>query len=176
MELNELIKDLALRQKKGLHFIMASVVIWSGVLAVYLTNLGMVHKNMLAFCCTTVLMPLAVGLSKLLGIEFSSKSNPLSKAGILFSVNQMLYILIAMWMLAAVPDKMLMVYTMIFGAHLMPFSWLYSSKSYLIFSIAIPLLSLAVGLTCQPWILAAIMIAVQIVLSACLHFEVKRMA
>ena len=43
MELNELIKDLALRQKKGLHFILAYVVIWSGVLAVYLTNLSMVH-------------------------------------------------------------------------------------------------------------------------------------
>lgn len=38
-----MIKDLALRQKKGLHFIMASVLIWSGVLAVYLTNISMVH-------------------------------------------------------------------------------------------------------------------------------------
>lgn len=77
--------------------------------------------------------PLAWGLSKVLKIDFEGKGNPLSKAGILFSVNQMLYILIAMWVLSAVPEKMLMVYAMIFGAHLMPFSWLYRSRSYMVF-------------------------------------------
>ena len=77
--------------------------------------------------------PLAWGLSKVMKIDFEGKGNPLSKAGILFSVNQMLYILIAMWVLSAVPEKMLMVYAMIFGAHLMPFSWLYRSRSYMVF-------------------------------------------
>ena len=76
-----------------------------------------------------MLFPLAWGLSKALKIDFEGKGNPLTKAGILFSVNQMLYILIAMWVFSAVPEKMLMVYAMIFGAHLMPFSWL-SIRSY----------------------------------------------
>ena len=175
MNLDELIKDCSIRQKKGLHFILASVAIWAIVLAVHLTNFDMVQKNMLTFCCAAVLFPLAYGLSKLLGIDFSGKGNPLTKAGILFSVNQMLYILIAMWMLAAVPDKMLMVYAMIFGAHLMPFSWLYNSKTYLIFSIVIPVLALALGCLYQPWILAAVMFFVQIVNSICLYLEVKRL-
>ena len=131
MELNELQKDCARRQKRGLHFILASIVIWGMILAIQLTNLTTEQKNLAVFCCSAVLFPLAWGLSKMLKIDFEGKGNPLTKAGILFSINQMLYILIAMWVYAAVPEKMVMVYAMIFGAHLMPFSWLYQSNSYM---------------------------------------------
>ena len=96
-----------------------------------------------------------------------------SKAGILFSVNQMLYILIAMWVFAAVPEKMLMVYAMIFGAHLMPFSWLYQSRSYLVLSIVIPVLSLVLGLSCPPFVLAAVMVFVEAVFSFLLFRETR---
>jgi hypothetical protein len=113
-------------------------------------------------------------MSKVLNIDFEGKGNPLTKAGILFSVNQMLYILIAMWVYAAVPNKMLMVYSMIFGAHLMPFSWLYQSKSYLVMSIVIPILSLIIGLIYPPYVLAILMAAIEIVFSICLYIESKR--
>ena len=175
MELNELIKDCAYRQKKGLHFIISSIVIWLMILAVHLTNLTIEQKDILTFCCSAVLFPLAWMLSRALKIDFEGKGNPLTKAGILFSVNQMLYILIAMWALAAVPEKMLMVYAMIFGAHLMPFSWLYQSKSYLGFSIAVPILSLIVGLLYPPYILAAMMVIIETVFSICLYAECKRL-
>lgn len=175
MELNELIKDCSRRQKKGLHFIVASIVIWCLILAVHLTNLTIDLKNILTFCCSAVLFPLAWGVSKMLKIDFEGKGNPLSKAGILFSVNQIVYILIAMWVLAAVPEKMLMVYTMIFGAHLMPFSWLYQSKSYLICSILIPIMALIAGLLYPPYQLAAIMIPVEIAFSLSLYEECKQL-
>jgi hypothetical protein len=173
MELNELIKDCAQRQKRGLHFIMASVVIWGLILAVQLTDLTMEQKNLFTFCCSAVLFPLAWGLSKVLKIDFEGKGNPLTKAGILFSINQMLYILIAMWVFAAVPEKMLMVYAMIFGAHLMPFSWLYQSKGYLVFSIAIPILALIVGLMYAPFVLAIMMMVIEVVFSVWLYLESK---
>ena len=173
MELNELIKDCAQRQKRGLHFIMASVVIWGLILAIQLTDLTMEQKNLFTFCCSAVLFPLAWGLSKVLKIDFEGKGNPLTKAGILFSINQMLYILIAMWVFAAVPEKMLMVYAMIFGAHLMPFSWLYQSKGYLVFSIAIPILALIVGLMYAPFVLAIMMMVIEAVFSVWLYLESK---
>lgn len=173
-ELNELQKDCALRQKKGLHFILASIVIWSIILFVFLSNLTIEQKNLITFCCSAILFPLAWMLSKALKIDFQGKGNPLTKAGILFSINQMLYILIAMWVFAAVPDKMLMVYAMIFGAHLMPFSWLYQSRSYIIFSIFIPILSLIIGLTYPPSLLAALMILVEVFFSVCLYVECKK--
>ena len=172
MELNELIKDCARRQKEGLHFILTSILIWAMICAVHLTDMPINTKNLITFCCSAVLFPLAWMLSKILKIDFESKGNPLSKAGLLFSINQMLYILIVMWVFAAVPEKMVMVYAMVFGAHLMPFSWLYQSKSYLILSIIIPILSLFIGLMYPPYVLAALMTIIEIVFSVCLYLEV----
>ena len=174
MELHELIKDCSQRQKKGLHFILASVVIWAILFIVHLTNLSIEMKNLLTFCCSAILFPLAWMMSKLLKIDFEGKGNPLTKAGIIFSVNQMLYILIAMWVYAAVPEKMLMVYSMIFGAHLMPFSWLYQSRSYLVFSIVIPIATFLVGLFYPPLAVAVLMLVFEIVFSLCLYQECKR--
>lgn len=173
MELNELIKDCARRQKKGLHFILTSILIWAMICAVHLTDMPIDTKNLITFCCSAVLFPLAWMLSKVLKIDFEGKGNPLTKAGILFSINQMLYILIVMWVYAAVPEKMVMVYAMVFGAHLMPFSWLYDSRSYMVFSIVVPILSLIVGLIYPPAVLAALMIVIEAVFSACLYQECK---
>jgi hypothetical protein len=174
--LNELIKDCSRRQKKGLHFIMSSVVIWALILCVHFSSMNIELKNLITFCCSAVLFPLAWMLSKLLHIDFEGKGNPLTKAGIIFSINQMLYILIAMWVYAAVPEKMLMVYAMIFGAHLMPFSWLYNSKSYLVLSIFIPIAALVIGLLTTPWVLAAFMMVVELVFSILLHLECKKLS
>lgn len=175
MELNELIKDCARRQKKGLHFILTSILIWAMICAVHLTDMPIDTKNLITFCCSAVLFPLAWMLSKVLKIDFEGKGNPLTKAGILFSINQMLYILIVMWVYAAVPEKMVMVYAMVFGAHLMPFSWLYDSRSYMVFSIVVPILSLIVGLIYPPAVLAALMIVIEAVFSACLFQECKKL-
>ena len=175
MELSELHLDCARRQKKGLHFIVASIVIWGLILAVFLTDMTIQQKNLVTFCCSAVLFPLAWGLSKFLKIDFEGKGNPLTKAGIIFSVNQILYILIAMWVFAAVPEKMLMVYAMIFGAHLMPFSWLYQSRSYLVLSIVVPILALILGLYCAPYVLAMVMMGVEVVFAILLHFECKKL-
>lgn len=175
-QLQGLIKDCSRRQKKGLHFILASVVIWALLLVIHITHLSIEQKNLLTFCCSAILFPLAWALSRVLKIDFEGKGNPLTKAGIIFSVNQLLYILIAMWVFAAVPEKMLMVYAMIFGAHLMPFSWLYQSRSYMVFSIFIPIVTLIVGLFCQPAVLAALMLAIEIVFSLCLSHEVKQLS
>lgn len=174
MNLEELKKDCSIKQKKGIHFIMASVIIWSMVLIVQLTNLPIVTKNIFTFCCTATLMPISYLISKKLNIQFSDKTNPLNNLGILFSINQMIYILIPMWLLTAVPDKMLMVFAMVFGAHLLPFSWLYNSKSYITFSIVIPILSLIVGLNFANYILAVMMIMIEIIFSVLLSFENKK--
>ncbi len=175
MELNELIKDCACRQKKGLHFILTSILIWAMICAVHLTDMPIDTKNLITFCCSAVLFPLAWMLSKVLKIDFEGKGNPLTKAGILFSINQMLYILIVMWVYAAVPEKMVMVYAMVFGAHLMPFSWLYDSRSYMVFSIVVPILSLIVGLIYPPAVLAALMIVIEAAFSVCLFQECKKL-
>ena len=123
MELSELRRDCAVKQQRGMHFILASVFIWAGILSL---------------------------------------------------VNQILYLLIAMWVFDALPEKMLMVYAMIFGAHLMPYSWLYQSRSYMLLSILIPILALLVGLTQPPAVLAGMMLGIEVVFSLALVWENKK--
>ena len=171
--LNELRRDCAKQQKKGLHFILASIIIWVAIWIVHLTDLPIETKNILTFCVACPLMPLAWMISKLIHVDFQGKSNPLTSLGLLFSVNQILYILIAMWVFSAVPEKMLMVYAMIFGAHLMPYSWLYQSKSYMLMSIIVPILALAIGLLAQPHVLAFTMFGLENAFSVGLMMENK---
>jgi hypothetical protein len=108
-------------------------------------------------------------------VDFQNKENPLTDLGVLFSVNQILYLIIAMWVYPTVPDKMLMVIAMIFGAHLLPYGWLYKSKSYMALSVVIPILALVVGLMFEPYILAAMMLLIEILFSLLLFIEIKRM-
>ena len=143
---HELKLDCARQQKKGLHFILTSIVIWTLIFVVQLLPLSLPVKNALTFCASIPLCPMAYGISKLIKVDFQGKDNPLTSLGILFTVNQMIYLLIAMWVFSAVPGKLVMVYAMIFGAHLLPYGWLYLSKSYYVFAGVIPVLALIIGL------------------------------
>lgn len=175
MDLNALRRDCALKQKKGLPFILSSVVIWTAIMCVHLTGLPIQTKNLLTFCCTAPLVPMAFAVSKLIGVDFQGKSNPLNKLGLLFTLNQLLYLLIVMWVYADVPDKMVMTLAMVFGAHLLPYSWLYESRAYLVFAIAIPPVALILGLMFAPFVLAGVMIGVEILFNLLLWLEVRAM-
>lgn len=174
MTLDELRFDSAKAQKKGLHFILASVLIWQALTFVHLSELPILTKNLLTFCCATPLLPIAYGISKLIRVDFQHKSNPLTSLGLLFSLNQILYLLIAMWIYNAVSDKMLMVMAIIFGAHLLPYGWLYNSKAYYALSVVIPIVALFVGLTQPAYILAIVMTIIELLFSLRLWGEVKK--
>jgi hypothetical protein len=176
MNLEEMRLDSALKQKKGLHFILASVIIWSALLVIHLTTIPILTKNLFTFCFTAPLLPLAFMISKMIKVDFTNKNNPLTNLGILFSANQMLYLLIAMWIYNAVPEKMLMVLAMIFGAHLLPYSWLYKSKSYLVLSVLIPISVLIIGINFPAYVVAGFMIAVEIIFSGLLIIEFKKLS
>lgn len=175
MNLEEMRIDCAIKQKKGLHFMLASIFIWSAILIIHLTSLPILTKNLLTFCFAAPLMPLALLISKIIKVDFANKGNPLTSLGLLFSLNQMLYILIPMWVFPTVPEKMLMVYAMVFGAHLLPYGWLYKSKSYTVMAIIIPITVLVLGVLFQPVIVAGAMIAFQLVFNGQLYMEVKRL-
>ena len=167
--------DGALKQKKGLHFILASVILWIGLTVLHSTDLPILTKNLYTFFITAPLMPLAFLISKLIHVDFQNKGNPLTDLGILFSMNQMLYLIIAMWVFSAVPDRMLMVIAMIFGAHLLPYGWLYMSKSYMALSVFIPIFALIVGLNFEPYILAMSMTGIELLFSFLLMAELRNL-
>ena len=45
MDLHELRNNCSLKQKKGLHFIIASIIIWMAILCVHLTQMPILTKN-----------------------------------------------------------------------------------------------------------------------------------
>ncbi len=136
-QLNKLKKDAQETMRKGLPFVLASVVIWILILAVQFISNDIRTVNMCTFVCCCLLMPLAILFAKIVKADiFKKMVNPLNRLALLCTLNQFLYILIVMWAFSRQPDAMLMIYAMVFGAHLLPFGWLYDSKAYTIISIA----------------------------------------
>ena len=115
--INELRLDCALKQKRGLHIILASIIIWLAIAIIHFSSISILTKNLFTFVCAAVLLPLSYFISKLINVDFQNKNNPLTELGILFSVNQVLYLLIALWIYPTIPEKMLMILTIIFRAH-----------------------------------------------------------
>lgn len=171
LALQELKADCRKKQKRGLPFILASVLLWLAILVIHISSLPILTKNLYTFFCSAPLVPLAYFISKIIGVEFQNKNNPLTKLGLIFTVNQVFYLLIVMWVYAAMPDKMLMVYAMVFGAHLFPYGWLYQSKTYYILSVIIPIGVLILGLYYTAAIIAIFMLITEVVFSYCLIIE-----
>ena len=174
MNLEELRDSIVIEQKKGLPFIMTSVVIWSLITIVSLLDIPVMTGNLLVFCCAAPLLPLSFLIGKILKVDIFSKENPLSRLGLLFTLNQLLYLLIVMWVYRAVPEKMVMVYAMVFGAHLFPYSWLYKSKAYMVFAIAIPILSLILGMMFSGLAVAIALTGIELIFVLILFQELKR--
>ncbi|MBE5878505.1 MAG: hypothetical protein E7288_00800 [Lachnospiraceae bacterium] len=173
-DLESLRNDIVIKQKKGLPFICASVVIWLLILIVVALDLEQEKENIFVFCCSCPLLPISWLIGKVLKVDIFDKSNPLGNVGFLFTCNQFLYLLIVMWVFRAVPDKMVMVYAMVFGAHLLPYSWLYKSLSYRSFAIAIPLISLIVGCIFPAFSVAVTMLIIEVIFVISLLVEIRR--
>lgn len=174
MNLDELRIDIAKKGKKGIHFIIASVIIWCAILVISLLPIeDILTKNLLTFCFTAPLPPIAYMISKIIKAEFSTNDNPLNKLGILFSYNQFLYLLIAMWIYPTVPDKMVMVLAIIFGAHLLPFGWLYKSKAYSVMSILISFTAITIGIIFNAVVVSIVMVVLEIIFCIWLMLENK---
>ncbi len=158
-------------QKRGIHFIVASVILWTGISVIRMLDLPVMMQNMLTFCMSTPLMPIAYLASKLLKIPFQDKENPLSGLGIVFAVAQLPYLLIVMWIYRAAPNYMVMVYAMVTGAHFLPYGWYYRSKVYYTFAVMIPIVSLVIGCSFGSASTAICMTVMEFILVAALSVE-----
>ncbi|MBU3188805.1 hypothetical protein K9O30_06475 [Clostridium bowmanii] len=81
--------------------------------------------------------------------------------------------LVAMWVYPTVPNKMVMVLAIIFGAHLLPFGWLYKSKAYSVMSVLISFTAVIIGIMFNAVVVSIDMVIFEIVFCMCLMFENK---
>ena len=173
---SELKREAMILQKKGLPFMMASVVIWTAVTIVRTLPVDIMTKNLYTFYCPGLLIPCVIIFSLIIGARpFSKRNNPFNKLGLINTMNQMLYLLIVMWAFNQKPEAMLMLFAMVFGAHLLPFAWLYESKTYLVTSIVTTLGSLLISIFAPELYIGIFMIVCQIVMSVLLLIECRKL-
>ena len=174
--LNTLKKEAQRSQQKGLPFIMASVVICALIFIVRVISPDLRTANLATFICCCLLFPMAFLFSKALKADiFRKTGNPVNGLIILCTLNQLLYLLIAMWAFDRKPDAMLMIYAMIFGAHLLPYSWAYDSKAYLVLSIVETVGALVITHLCGSLAATAFILCGEILLSVLLYRECQKM-
>lgn len=166
--------EFAVKQKKGLPFIMASAVLWFIMLIAFLTNLNLATKNIIAMCCSALLMPVGMLFGKILKVDMFCKDNPFSSLSVVAALNQLMYLPIVLWTMYAVPDKMIMVYAIVVGAHFLPYYWIYFSPTYFYASIIIPIVSLIFGIYFSQVIVCVAFIAFDILICILLCLENKQ--
>ena len=174
--LRQLKIEFAVKQKKGMPFIMASAVLWTIMLIANLTDLSLYHKNIVAMCCSALLMPVGMLCGKIIKVNIFSKENPLSSLSVVAALNQLLYLPIVLWVMYAVPEKMIMVYAIAVGAHFLPYFWIYFSPTYFYASIVIPIVSLVLGIYCGPAIVCLDFVAFDVLICILLVLENKQAA
>ena len=173
---SELKREAMVLQKKGLPFMMASVVIWTAVTIVRSLPVDIMTKNLYTFYCPGLLIPCVLIFSLIIGARpFAKRTNPFNKLGLINTMNQMLYLLIVMWAFNQKPEAMLMLFAMVFGAHLLPFSWLYESKTYLVMSLVTTIGSLLISIFLPEVYVGIFMIVCQIVMSVLLLIECRKL-
>ena len=166
--------EFAVKQKKGLPFIMASAILWFIMLIAFLTNLNLATKNIIAMCCSALLMPVGMLFGKILKVDMFFKDNPFSSLSVVAALNQLMYLPIVLWTMYAVPDKMIMVYAIVVGAHFLPYYWIYFSPTYFYASIIIPIVSLIFGIYFSQVIVCVAFIAFDILICILLCLENKQ--
>lgn len=173
--IDQLKKENIESQKKGLPFIMASVVIWMIIFFLQLGNRAIYKTNLYTFISSCLLMPLAYLFSKIVKADiFEKTENPISKLGFLCTLNQMLYILIVMWAYNQKPEAMTMLYAMVFGAHLLPFGWVYNSRAYIVASIAETVGALILGVCFGNGVTAVFIALMEVALVVFLFLEIRK--
>ncbi len=84
-----------------------------------------------------MLFPVSILCAKILKVDLFYKENPLINGLLIATNNQILYLVICIVLLIKAPMWVLPVYAIIYGAHLLPYSFFYQSKNYRYSSIFI---------------------------------------
>jgi hypothetical protein len=130
-----------LKAKNGIDFIFAASITWLGIFLIwkYVDNVdsSSYNKSVLTFIFGSILIPLALGFSKVLKTTWKIKNNPLQSLGLWLNFAQLIYFPFLIFILIKYPDYFIMTYAIITGAHLFPYSWFYDEMGYAIAAITI---------------------------------------
>ncbi|GGM18750.1 hypothetical protein GCM10011351_00700 [Paraliobacillus quinghaiensis] len=103
MDIKCLRNELSLRGKNGLPFLMAAAVVWVVFLVIFLLEMSIETKNILAFYGTGLMFPLAVVISKLIRADWRMNDHPFGILGLYINLAQLIYFPILFWAFSKSP-------------------------------------------------------------------------
>lgn len=131
-DLTPLKNELSLKAKNGIDFIFSAALVWFAISFIWSLDYTSYNKAILAFMIGGTMLPLALGLSKVLKTNWKVKHNPLQPLGLWLNFAQLFYFPFLIFVLLVLPDYFIMAYAIITGAHFFPYAWLYRAKIYAI--------------------------------------------
>lgn len=139
--------EIQLKAKNGADFIFAASITWFGIFIIwrFLHNTSY-EKSVFSFMLGAILIPLALGFSKILKTNWKIKNNPLQPLGLWLNFAQLIYFPFLIFCLVKCPDYFIMAYGIITGAHLFPYAWFYNEMGYAVAAIVISLGSMIIAL------------------------------
>lgn len=169
--------ELSLKARNGIDFTLSATIIWGLVAYIWTLPISSYNKSVLVFMVSSLLLPTALGLSKLLKTKWKIEENPLQPLGLWLNFAQLFYFPFLIFVLIKMPDYFVMTYAIITGAHLFPYAWFYRTKWYAVIAglIAIGALILALKLPNEQMFFVALYTSFLLfVLTVGLYFDVKR--
>jgi hypothetical protein len=143
--------EIQLKAKNGVDFIFAACITWFVIFLIWkFTSNTSYEKSVFTFIFGALLIPLALGFSKLLKTNWKVKDNPLQPLGLWLNFAQLIYFPFLIFILVLYPDYFIMAYAIITGAHLFPYSWFYDEPGYAVSAVIISVGSMLIALKVDP--------------------------
>ena len=141
--LTHLRQDLSRRTVRGINAIVAGIFLWTTF-----TVLGVVVSDSYVLALVYVfgagtLFPLSLLVAKFMRLDPYAAGNPLGVLAGLIGAVQVLFIPLMIGATLTVPTMVPWFLAVLVGAHLLPFNWVYASRTYVFAAVAI---SLSAGL------------------------------
>ncbi|GFN30818.1 DUF7010 family protein [Paenibacillus xylaniclasticus] len=162
MTLSELKHQLIGEAKKGYPFFVAGILFWlvMGGLQFVISS-----QKQLALCYIIgmgSIFPIAIAIGQLLQVNLLSK-NPLGTLGGIIGGIQAFFLPVWIIVYLERPELVPMTVGVLVASHFLPYAWIYQSKTYLLFTIAMAALSVVFGyvlndlaFTVLPFVLAGV--------------------
>lgn len=150
LDMQALKDELSIKCKNGVDFISAATVVWLLIGGIWSFSYTAYDKSVLTFIVGGILLPLALGFSKIYKTQWIVPDNPLSPLGLWLNFAQLFYFPFLVFILIKSPDYFVMTYAIITGAHFFPYAWFYDEMSYAFAAATIAVGSLALGFLLEP--------------------------
>ena len=147
--LTKLKTEIQFQAKNGIDFILSAGILWMVISFIWTLDYTSYNRSIFTFMIGAILLPLAFGLSKILGTNWNVKDNPLQPLGLWLNFAQLIYFPLLIFILIKYPDYFIMAYAIITGAHLFPYAWFYDEFGYAVCALIISIGALLITLNIE---------------------------